>query len=70
MGGFDGSPGDRVYREDDRAQIDGLDRLLDLDEFRTRLREVVSSDHLAQDQQEVVQRLLAAWDARERGHDD
>jgi hypothetical protein len=37
IGGFGGAPGDLVHRENDRAQIDGIDRLLDVDVFRGRL---------------------------------
>lgn len=70
LGGFDGSPGDLVNREYDRAQIDGLDCLLDLDVFRSRLEQlgddvggVNGKDRL------VIKRFLAAWNAWENGED-
>lgn len=41
MGGFGGAPGDLVQRENDRAQIKGIERLLDVEVFRQLLSEAL-----------------------------
>lgn len=69
MGGFGGAPGDLVQRENDRAQVDGIDRLLDVDEFRRRLTEVLQGDSLNEQQKTTVSRFLSAWEKREAGQD-
>ena len=61
--------GDLVYRENDRAQIDGLDRLLDLDVFRSRLEQLEDDAGVDDGDRQVIQRFLAAWKAREDGRD-
>lgn len=69
MGGFAGEPGDLVQREKDRAQVDGIDRLLDVDEFRRRLSEAIQGDVLNEQQRITVCRFLAAWENRDTGED-
>lgn len=69
MGGFGGSPGDLVYRENDRAQIDGLERLLDLGVFRSRLEQLVDTCGLNDEDRQIIQRFLTAWNARDDGRD-
>ena len=68
MGGF-GGLGDLVYRESDRAQVDGIGKLMDVDRFRKRLVEVDRNNSLNEDDQEIVRRLIKAWDARDQGED-
>ena len=69
MGGFDGSPGDLVYRENDRAQIDGLERILDIGVFRSRLEQLVDAPGLHDEDNQIIQRFLTAWNARNDGQD-
>jgi len=69
IGGFDGAPGDLVQRENDRAQVDGIDRLLDADEFRRRLSEARRGDGLDEKQKSTISRFLAAWERRDAGED-
>ncbi|QFT58091.1 KAP family P-loop domain protein [Sulfitobacter sp. THAF37] len=69
MGGFGGAPGDLVQRENDRAQVDGIDRLLDVDEFRRRLNEALGSDGLDEQQKSTISRFLVAWERRDAGED-
>lgn len=69
MGGFGSEPGDLVQRENDRAQVDGIDRLLDVGEFRRRLNEALSSDALNEQQKSAISRFLAAWERRDSGED-
>ena len=46
----------------DRAQLGGLESLLDVDRFKARLVELVRSPDLDPDDKDVLQRLLAVWD--------
>lgn len=69
MGGFGGAPGDLVQRENDRAQVDAIERLLDVDEFRRRLNEALRSDGLDEQQKSTISRFLAAWERRDAGED-
>jgi hypothetical protein len=69
MGGFGGAPGDLVQRENDRAQVNGIDRLLDQDQFRRRLSEAQRGDTLDEQQKSTISRFLAAWDRRDAGED-
>ncbi|MEN8950570.1 hypothetical protein [Planktotalea arctica] len=69
MGGFGGEPGDLVQRENDRAQVNGIDRLLNVDEFRRRLSETLQSDALDGQQKSTISRFLTAWDPRDSGED-
>ena len=69
MGGFGGAPGDLVQRENARAQVDGIDRLLNVDEFRRLLNEALRSDGLDEQQKSTISRFLAAWERRDTGED-
>ncbi|MEL7219041.1 MAG: P-loop NTPase fold protein, partial [Pseudomonadota bacterium] len=69
MGGFGGAPGDLVQRENDRAQVNGIDRLIDVDEFRRRLAEAQRGNTLDEHQKSTISRFLAAWDRRDAGED-
>lgn len=69
MGGFSGAPGDLVQRENDRAQVDGIDRLLDVDQFRRRLNEALQREALNERQKSTICRLVAAWEQRDAGED-
>jgi hypothetical protein len=69
MGGFGGEPADLVQRETDRAQVNGIDRLLDVDEFRRRLSEAQQSDALDDQKKSTNSRLLAAWERKDAGED-
>ncbi|MYA88132.1 MAG: NTPase, partial [Boseongicola sp. SB0662_bin_57] len=46
----------------DRAQLGGLESLLDVDGFKARLVKLVRSPDLDPDDKDVLQRLLAVWD--------
>lgn len=61
MGGL----GDLVARRTTRAQVKGLDRLMDVAEFRRRVEEVA----VGGDSPEVSE-FLEAWRRQERGTDD
>ena len=69
MGGFGGTPRDLVQRENDRAQVDGIDRLIDVDAFRRRLNEALKSDGLDEQHKSTITRFLAAWERRNDGED-
>jgi predicted KAP-like P-loop ATPase len=69
LGGFGGAPGDLVQRESDRAQVEGIDRLLDVDEFRRRLNQALRGDGLNEQQKSTISRFLAAWERRGAGED-
>ena len=59
--------GDRVAMRKPRAQIDGLDRILDVKEFRRRLNEIENGDTLQENRKQCVKIFLDAWRAREAG---
>lgn len=69
MGDFGGAPGDLVYRENDHAQVSGIDRLINVEIFRERLTQVLNGEILDEPQKETVRRLLKAWTRREAGED-
>ncbi|MGH1579040.1 hypothetical protein [Planktotalea sp.] len=69
MGGFGGEPGDLVQRENDRAQVNGIDRLLEVDEFRRRLSEPPRSDAFDEKHKSTISRFLTAWGRRDAGED-
>ena len=56
------STGGHEPQRHDRAQLDGLDSLLDVDRFKARLVDLVRSTDLDADDNDVLQRLLAVWD--------
>ena len=61
--------GDRVAMRKPRAQIDGLDRILDVREFRRRLNEIENGDTLQENRKQCVKIFLDAWRAREAAGD-
>ena len=61
--------GDRVAMRKPRAQIDGLDRILDLIEFRRRLEEIERGNSLQDDRKKCVHTFLDAWRARDAAGD-
>jgi hypothetical protein len=70
MGGLGGTPGDLVYRENDRAQIDGLERIMDVDLFRKRLDHISETSTLPEERMQPIVRLRSAWAKRlSGGHD-
>jgi predicted KAP-like P-loop ATPase len=69
LGGFGGAPGDLVHRENDRAQIDGIDRLIDIDLFRRRLTVLVEDDDYDEHDKAIMRRFIEAWQRRDAGED-
>ena len=68
MGGF-GSMGDRVAKRSFRAQISNDTEIINVNEFRRILDNIVKSDELGQDEKNAVQQFLFAWDRQnERGN--
>lgn len=61
--------GDRVAMRKPRAQIDGLDRILDIREFRRRLNEIENGDTLQENRKQFVKIFLDSWRAREAAGD-
>lgn len=61
--------GDRVAMRKPRAQIDGLDRILDIREFRRRLNEIENGDTLQENGKQFVKIFLDSWRAREAAGD-
>ncbi len=59
-----GMVGDHVRQVQDQAQINGIETLMDAARFRARLSEVLRDSRLGQDDQDVVQRFMIAWDAK------
>ena len=66
--GWDGL-GDRVAERHIRAQISDDVDILDVAQFRTSLERLQSSGTLGQENQQIVDQFLAAWDQRENGED-
>ncbi|SDJ35896.1 KAP family P-loop NTPase fold protein [Salipiger marinus] len=69
MGGIGGAPGDLVYRQQDRAQVDGINRIIDIEKFRQRSSQVLNSDAVDDRQKNIVKRFLAAWARRDASDD-
>jgi len=61
--------GDRVSTHNIRASIDGLDRIIDVVEFRRRLEEIEKGSTLPEDRKRCVHTFLDAWRARESSND-
>lgn len=61
--------GDRVSTHNIRASIDGLDRIIDVVEFRRRLEEIERGSTLPEDRKRCVHTFLDAWRARESSND-
>jgi len=59
--------GDRVAMRKVRASVDGLERILDVDEFRRRLEEIENGNTLDGDRRQSIQVFLEAWRKRETG---
>lgn len=61
--------GDRVAMRNPRAQIDGLDRILDIRKFRLRLEEIEEGNTVQDNRKRCIQIFLEAWRARETAGD-
>ena len=66
--GFSGL-GDRVAISTPRAHLNGLEKLLDVSQFRSRLEELEANQTLASDHKEKVSRFLSAWREQEENPD-
>lgn len=60
---------DLVVKRTDRAQVSGLDKILDLDQFRKRVEALDSSLSSDSKDYEVIHRFLKAWEYKERHGD-
>ena len=67
MGMF--SLGDRVAMRKVRASVDGLERIMDVGEFRRRLEEIKNGNTLDGDRKQSIHVFLEAWHKREAGDD-
>ena len=63
MGGL----GDRVAMRNIRASVNGLEKIIDVSEFRRRLEELEKSDAFDKDEKEAVSVFLDAWRKQEEG---
>jgi predicted KAP-like P-loop ATPase len=61
--------GDRVSMRKIRAQIEGLESIIDVNRFRHRLEEVEKSDTLNEEDKRSLSIFLEAWRKRESGED-
>jgi predicted KAP-like P-loop ATPase len=61
--------GDRVAMRQTSALVDGLDRIVDIREFRRRLEEIEKVNSLQDNRKQCVQTFLDAWRAREAAGD-
>lgn len=61
--------GDRVAMRNVRASINGLEVILDVDEFRRRLEEIEKSETIDKELKENVLIFLEAWRKKEEGGD-
>lgn len=59
--------GDRVAMRSIRASINGLDKLLDVDQFRKRLEEIEKKESLNKELKDNVLIFLEAWRKQEKG---
>lgn len=50
----------------DRAQTDGIEKILNIDEFRTRLESLATDSSLSKEEKNIIRRLLEAWETRDR----
>ena len=66
---WSGQVGDHVNLRHDRAQIKGIDELMDANRFRERLKEVLKSSRLDPEDKSIAQRLLKAWNSKSNGED-
>jgi hypothetical protein len=61
--------GDRVAMRKVRASVDGLERIMDVGEFRRRLEEIENGNNLDGYRKESVMVFLEAWRQREARND-
>ena len=61
--------GDRVAMRKVRASVDGLERIMDVGEFRRRLEEIEKGNTVDAEGKESVLVFLEAWRKRESGED-
>lgn len=69
LGSFESGLSDRVSRPITRADVQGLDTILDINAFRHRLEELEGNPDLTPEQQEAIDTFLGAWRAQDRGKD-
>ena len=61
--------GDRVAMRSVRASVEGLERIIDVGEFRRRLEEIEKDESLKEDLKKNVLIFLEAWRRKEKGED-
>jgi predicted KAP-like P-loop ATPase len=61
--------GDLVAKRSDRAQVSGLDSIIDKNRFRTRARIVETKLEEGSSERQTVERFLSAWDKQDRAPD-
>ncbi len=61
--------GDRVAMRNVRASVEGLDKIIDVGEFRRRLEEMEKNETLDRELKEKVLVFLEAWRRKEKGED-
>jgi hypothetical protein len=61
--------GDRVAMRNVRASVEGLERIIDVNEFRRRLEEIEKDESLKKDLKKNVLVFLEAWRKKEKGED-
>ena len=59
--------GDEVCRKSDRAMVEGIAKLMDPNQFKMRLAEVMDESALPESDKKIVKRFVIAWDAYDRG---
>ena len=61
--------GDRVAMRNVRASVEGLEKIIDVGEFRHRLEEIEKDESLDEELKESVLVFLEAWRRKEKGED-
>ena len=61
--------GDRVAIRNVRASVKGIEKIIDVKEFRCRLEEIEKNKSLKEDQKKNVLIFLEAWRKKEKGED-
>lgn len=64
-----GGLGDLVHRTNDRAQVKGIEKLMDADRFRARLPEVLQNPKLSAEDKDTLKRLIEAWEVADQDVD-